>query len=538
MVNICRDYKSALRALNSLQSNSMALANSKKRLLKENRQQNAANEETMQLCEILGIDIEKLSKRAFHVAGTKGKGSTCSMVESMLRSHGYSTGLYTSPHLVTVRERIRLNGACISEEMFAYYFWLCWDLLEKSRSDYLSNHLNWFFYLTLLALKIFSDKNLDSAIIEVGIGGRIDYTNVLTSPAVCGITLLDYDHTNVLGTTIQEIAQEKAGILKPNTPVVTVEQQPEALKVILQKAKEINSPIFLSHPSVSLYTQSVPSLSDSSLGIKPEFMQRNACLSIALLDVWFQRSPTSKVTHTKCFPQYSLPLDNSLNVPFYPTFTLSSECINGLLTHHWPGRAHIVSMANHPICFYLDGAHTIQSMKLCIEWYSSCTRHLTQLKRILIFNVSKPRDPQALLTPVVQAIQTGLHFSQVYFTKSQLHPSRRKDGSNDLSYEQNTDEAWQVEQTKIWQDLVSFIKQRTGSNLTHQSVSWPSVQSSSTVDEVIGQIIDHSKSQPGVRYEVLVTGSLYLVGAVLELLNYPIDQVYETSDNSRTAKTQ
>jgi folylpolyglutamate synthase len=172
----------------------------------------------------LNINVSELS--VVHVAGTKGKGSTCTMVESILRKEGYRTGLYMSPHIVDVRERIRVLGKLLSKEEFTRYFWTVYTALHES-GDPMPGY---FRFLTCLAFYIFSKSDLDVIVLEVGLGGRLDATNIVPKPVVCGVSSLGLDHTNVLGNTIEEIAMEKAGIFKKGVPVVTVEQKPEAME--------------------------------------------------------------------------------------------------------------------------------------------------------------------------------------------------------------------------------------------------------------------------------------------------------------------
>ena len=147
-----------------------------------------------------------------HVAGTKGKGSTCALTESILRQRGLKTGLFTSPHMVSFRERIRINGEPLSKEKFAKHFWKVYDRIVAPNDPY--DRPSYFQLLTILALNIFWDEGVDVAVMEVGVGGRFDATNIIRSPIVCGITTLDIDHTGSLGNTIEEIALHKAGIMK------------------------------------------------------------------------------------------------------------------------------------------------------------------------------------------------------------------------------------------------------------------------------------------------------------------------------------
>lgn len=165
--------------------------------------------------------------RCIHIAGTKGKGSTSAMTEAVLRAAGYRTGLYTSPHLHTFRERIRLNGALMTKADLV-------ALLADVRPAFEATpDINTFEIMTALAFSFFARQGVEWAVIETGLGGRLDPTNVVT-PAVCGITSISYDHVELLGPTLSLIATEKAGIIKPGIPVVSAPQAPEALAVIEQ----------------------------------------------------------------------------------------------------------------------------------------------------------------------------------------------------------------------------------------------------------------------------------------------------------------
>jgi|SRR5581483_5503743 len=166
-------------------------------------------------------------ERAFlslHVAGTKGKGSTAHLAEAILREAGYRTGLYTSPHLVDMRERIRLDGRPIREAHFARVMARMEPELRRLRPTYFET-------MTAAAFVAFADRRVDYAVVEVGLGGRLDATNVIT-PAACAITTIDFDHMDKLGHTLEAIAGEKAGILKPGVPAVSSPQAPAARRVL------------------------------------------------------------------------------------------------------------------------------------------------------------------------------------------------------------------------------------------------------------------------------------------------------------------
>jgi dihydrofolate synthase/folylpolyglutamate synthase len=187
------------------------------------------------IMEALGNPQEQV--RMVHVAGTVGKGSTVAMIASMLEGCGYAVGQYTSPHLVDVRERIAINGQPISRADFAE---LMKQTAEAVRS--VDSEPSFFDLLTAIAFRYFAEQAVDLAVIETGLGGRLDSTNVIT-PEVSVITQIDHDHTHLLGHKLEQIATEKAGIIKRGVPVLTFEQSEEVDAVLRAKAEEVGAPI-------------------------------------------------------------------------------------------------------------------------------------------------------------------------------------------------------------------------------------------------------------------------------------------------------
>lgn len=171
-----------------------------------------------------------------HVAGTNGKGSCSHTIAAMLQSAGFKVGLYTSPHLVDFRERIRINGKCISKQYVI-------NFVKRERSFFEPLHPSFFELTTALAFKYFAEQKVDWAVIEVGLGGRLDCTNII-KPELSIITNISFDHTAFLGDTLAKIATEKAGIIKPETPVVIGETNEETKPVFESIAKQNNAPIF------------------------------------------------------------------------------------------------------------------------------------------------------------------------------------------------------------------------------------------------------------------------------------------------------
>ena len=176
------------------------------------------------------------SFRCIHVAGTNGKGSCSHTLAAILQEAGYRVGLYTSPHLIDFRERIRINGIPVPEEYVIRF-------VEEERSYFEPLHPSFFELTTAMAFRYFADEKVDVAIIEVGLGGRLDCTNIIR-PDLCVITNISFDHVQFLGNTLAKIAGEKAGIIKSGIPVVIGETTPETRPVFLNKAQEVGAPIY------------------------------------------------------------------------------------------------------------------------------------------------------------------------------------------------------------------------------------------------------------------------------------------------------
>lgn len=284
-----------------------------------------------------------------HVSGTKGKGSTCAYVDSILsqyqkgRGLPKKTGLYTSPHLISVRERIRINSVPISSTLFAKYFFEVWDLLECSGKSLAPDSVDkptYFRYLTLMSFHVFIKEQVDVAIYEVGVGGEYDSTNIVERPAATGIATLEIDHVFVLGDTIEKIAWHKAGILKLGSPAFTLSQVPEAMKVIEKRASE---------KKVAIEVVEInPALESVNILPNADFQRKNASLAISLATAVLR----------KVDPSFLLPRDS-----------LPEEFVNGLEQVVWRGRCEI--RVDGMVRWYLDGAHTAQSLKVAAQWFAS-----------------------------------------------------------------------------------------------------------------------------------------------------------------------
>ena len=206
-----------------------------------------------------------------HVAGTNGKGSVCAILDSILREAGYKTGLYTSPHIFEYTERIKISGKEISKEDFAEYF----EKVYKKTQE-LDTHLTEFEILTVMMFLYFADNNADIVVLETGMGGRFDATNVIKENLCSIITHIDLDHTDKLGDTKEKIAFEKAGIIKRNCPVITS----EVCEVIKDRADELDSILILTPPFVeNKYTD--------ALSLKGLHQSANLALALAAVNYLF-----------------------------------------------------------------------------------------------------------------------------------------------------------------------------------------------------------------------------------------------------------
>lgn len=207
--------------------------------------------------------------KTIHIAGTNGKGSCSHTIAAILQSQGYKVGLYTSPHLVDFRERIRVNGECLPEQYVI-------DFVEENRAFFEPLHPSFFELTTAMAFKYFAEQKVDYAVIEVGLGGRLDCTNIIT-PVLSVITNISFDHTQFLGNTLAEIAGEKAGIIKPDVPVVIGEYMDETRPVFEKVAEERHSPI--------LFAQDEDTAMEVDMELKGSYQERNRKTILAALNV-------------------------------------------------------------------------------------------------------------------------------------------------------------------------------------------------------------------------------------------------------------
>jgi dihydrofolate synthase/folylpolyglutamate synthase len=357
----------------------------------------------------------QLAARTIHIAGTKGKGSVAAMIAQVLTGSGYKTGLYISPHFHTLRERISVDGSLISEADFAATMAEVKPFIESMKRDTSFNQLTYFEALTALAFAYFQKKLVDFQVLEVGLGGRLDATNV-AKPLVCIITPISLDHTQILGNSLEEIAREKAGIIKHGCWVV-ISPQPEKVASVITdicrerkiKVVQVGKDIAWHKISGDLYRQSVviegrTGKYQVSISLLGDFQLENAATAVAALEILASEG-----------------------------FSISAADITrGLARVKWPGRFQILQQ--NPTVL-VDGAHNVASMKMLVNNIKAYFPH----KRIfLVFGTSCDKDIPGIINELVplspQVIVTRTSHSRsappptlaAEFTKRGIHPETGK----------------------------------------------------------------------------------------------------------------
>jgi dihydrofolate synthase/folylpolyglutamate synthase len=318
-------------------------------------------ENTFKLAALAGNPQEKL--RFIHVAGTNGKGSTCAMLESIYRATGLRVGLFTSPHLVSFRERIQINRQLISENDVVRLVEELQPLLKQFSENH---HPTFFEIVTVMALKFFAEQNCDLVIWETGLGGRLDATNIVT-PLVSVITNIALDHQQWLGDTLEKIAFEKAGIIKNGIPIVTAIDDPEGLAAVEKTAKEKNAWL--------VKVNSEFRIQHSELSLLGEFQKQNAALALATIEILQKQIPVSQ-----------------------------KQIEIGLQNVNWPGRLHLVEKPDGQR-FLLDGAHNVAGAKVLREAIHKIFPAEKNLTLVLgIFADKSWREICEILAPLAEKI--------------------------------------------------------------------------------------------------------------------------------------
>ncbi|NXJ88430.1 FOLC protein, partial [Corythaixoides concolor] len=352
----------------------------------------------------------------------------------------------SSPHLVQVRERIRINGQPISKELFSKYFWLVYNRLEETKDPAHASMPAYFRFLTIMAFHVFLQEKVDLAVVEVGIGGAYDCTNIIRAPVVCGISSLGIDHTSILGDTMEKIAWQKGGIFKPGVPAFTVAQPERPLHVLRDRAQELEVSwvagrggwgvphgrgLSLLSPQCPLYL--CPELDTFErghqvleLGLAGAHQRSNAALALQLARAWLQRRGCQGLGELKeVLPGMELA---GRPVPLAPAFRPTDAMIQGLRDTEWLGRTQV--LPHGPVTWYLDGAHTTSSVQACVRWFHQAAlnqdkRHDGSEVRVLVFNATGDRDTAALLKLLLPC-----HFDYAVFCPNFTEVSGNADQQN------------------------------------------------------------------------------------------------------------
>lgn len=288
---------------------------------------------------------------AIHVAGTNGKGSVCNMLAAALQANGYTTGLFTSPHLVSYTERMKIDGKPITEERLTEYFKAIWKDIQAIKATF-------FEATTAIAFQYFRDEKVDVAVIETGLGGRLDATNILERPLATVITSIALEHIEILGDTLEKIAYEKACILKSSVPAI-VNAPEQTHDVFIDKAREVDAPLFFVNPSNTISF-------DSEL--KGEHQKENT------------------LTVLECLKQLSLPLDDETSLEGIAHTTQ----LTGL-------RARLEEYAYEPavkkgVRLFLDVAHNPDGLKRLRDFFLQ-----NHLRPVVIVGFAKDKDIRSSL---------------------------------------------------------------------------------------------------------------------------------------------
>lgn len=311
--------------------------------------------------EMLGqLTGSRIASKIIHVAGTNGKGSVCAYLQSILRAAGFHVGMFISPHLETMRERILYDGEMIPQESFVNAF----ELVREESDRQKEKHPSFFEFLFLMGMCYFKEKEPDYIILETGLGGRLDATNCIAKPKLCVITEIGFDHMQYLGNTLVEIAGEKAGIIKPGTPVVYLDKREETSRVIEQTAAALETPAI--------------AVKKSQIG-RP--VMRKKSIDFSFSNGYYRYD--NLILRTTAAYQ-----TENASVALVAARSLKEERIDdeairkGLYDAFWPGR--MEEILPH---VFLDGAHNEDGIEAFLQSVSASAEETEKGKRLLLFGV-------------------------------------------------------------------------------------------------------------------------------------------------------
>lgn len=510
-----RSYAAAIDALNSLQSNAATI----EAIRKSGKTVNELNEPEMtEYLERIGHSRDELDRiHVVHITGTKGKGSTAAFCDALFQKIkgllSYSSGnrrigLYTSPHMVAARERIRIDGAPLSEADFAKFFWEVWDRLENNPHRALAStpiRPVYFRFMTLLAFHVFISLKVSATLLEVGIGGMYDSTNIVRCPIVTGVTALGLDHTAILGHELKDIAWQKAGIYKTGVPALSVEQPVEALDVLRKYAEE------KVHASTFHVVHTYRELQQVRLGLAGDHQYSNASLALELV-----RSFVASGIGKECFP-------GALDILGPVGERVPKAAQEALASAFWPGRCQIVPAeeAFHAT-YFVDGAHTVESVRACVQWFVRETAGNTRPK-VLAFNCTNGRSAHTLVQAMLDELRqcnedSCTFFQRIFFCTNNTYAdggSASDLTSRAIDPKDLESMAVQRELLHAWCDLQGITQRDAlsafGGNTSMRDIR---VHVMPTIEHVMNAVREYAQSTHTVP-DVFVAGSLHLVGGFM-----------------------
>ncbi|KOS19070.1 Folylpolyglutamate synthase [Escovopsis weberi] len=428
--------------------------------------------------------------RHIHVAGTKGKGSVCAFATAMLAKYR-TVGTYTSPHLVSPRERIAIDGVPVRQEDFAEAFFEVWDRLTAAaraegmaaaEAEGAASKPFFFRFMTILAWHIFLKRGVRDVVMEVGIGGEFDDTNVLPGEAVSAavVTQLGVDHVAMLGDTVEEISWHKAGIFKPGVRAFTLkmDNQPSVMEVLRERAAEKGTEL------VELDRRRIEEWGGVVGGsLQGDFQKKNQALAVAAVR---EHLGMQNQQH-----------DGGAMMGILED--IPAKMIEGLREANLRGRCEIVQDAEHEVTWLLDGAHTTDSLAEVAKWAVSSIERDERM--ILLYN-QQERDAAELLAGFLEAVGRASNRADVFcyavLTRNEIERLEGMGATRDVE-----------------------VQKRSADRMIHETARCGAPISASILDnlgDAIAEARRVSRSSDGRRQKILVTGSLHLVGGVLQIL--------------------
>ncbi|XP_016968150.1 folylpolyglutamate synthase, mitochondrial [Drosophila biarmipes] len=468
-------FEEAIVQLNCLQSNDAAIRNSMSNARVDTKA------DTIKYLERSGLPLETVERLSFiHVAGTKGKGSTCALTESLLRHQGYRTGFFSSPHILSTNERIRIDGQLLAKHKFTEHFWTVYNRLWELR-EHDHDMPAYFKFLTILGFHVFVAEGVDVVVLEVGIGGEHDCTNIVGNVRTVGLTSLGLEHTELLGHTLPEIAWQKAGIIKPGAHVFTHVSQPECLAVIRQRAQEKAATLYEVPPTEHYFrSEAYARLWDNF----SDMIRLNGSLAIQLAEDWLAH---------KGNPPQREHRPNEVR--------MDAQLLRGLVSTHWPGRCQLVDWQGMRL--HLDGAHTLESMAVCTDWFEKSVRGSVNPK-ILIFN----RTGESGVAPLLELLSRTCAFDLVCFVPNLATSTPNAPSQVMVRFSAEM----QLKRARTIAGEWSQLCARQGQPDKGQVYD--------TLTEAFAAIRRRfPQTDNGGQLEVLVTGSIHLLGAAISALD-------------------